>query len=242
MENSSGRVDTVDGNNRGGGPDSRNDTTASSSSSPTPSAYRLFGRQVTVHQYMGGGKAADVFLWKKRHVSIGVIVVATVAWFLFERSGLPFLTICSDVLLILVVLLFLRANFADLVNKQPQSLPELVVSEEMVNNAAASFRVKINNVLLMAHDITLGKDFRVFFQVVVCLWLLSVIGSYISFFTLAYAGTILSITIPALYNKYEEHVDKYCGVIHNKLSQHYKIVDENVISRIPQSISKDKDA
>lgn len=39
------------------------------------------------------------------------------------------------------------------------------MSEEMVNNAAASFRVKINNVLLMAHDITLGKDFRVFFKV-----------------------------------------------------------------------------
>lgn len=35
----------------------------------------------------------------------------------------------------------------------------------MVNNAAASFRVKINNVLLMAHEITLGKDFRLFFKV-----------------------------------------------------------------------------
>lgn len=44
-------------------------------------------------------------------------------------------------------------------------LPELVLSEEMVNNAAASFRVKINNLLLMAHDITLGKDFRLFFKV-----------------------------------------------------------------------------
>lgn len=46
-----------------------------------------------------------------------------------------------------------------------QSLPELVLSEEMVNNVAASFRVKINYVLLMAHDITLGKDFRLFFKV-----------------------------------------------------------------------------
>ncbi|XP_048446835.1 reticulon-like protein B16 isoform X3 [Pyrus x bretschneideri] len=110
-------------------------------------AYRLFGRQESVHNCLGG---------------------------------------CQDVLLILVVLLFLRANYAVYRNKQLQTLPELVISEEMVNNAAASFRVKINNVLLMAHDITLGKDFRLFFKVVVWLWLFSVIGSFFSFFTLAY--------------------------------------------------------
>lgn len=54
-------------------------------------------------------------------------------------------------------------------------------------------------------------------------------------------GTILSTTVPALYNKYEEHVDKYFGKIHRKFSKHYKIVDESVIRRIPQSFSKDKD-
>lgn len=60
--------------------------------------------------------------------------------------------------------------------RQPRQLPELVLSEEMVNNAAASFRVKVNNMLMIAHDITLGKDFRLFFQVsyyaIVSLWLL----------------------------------------------------------------------
>ncbi len=49
--------------------------------------------------------------------------------------------------------------------RQPRPLPELVLSEEMVSNAAASFRVKVNNMLMIAHDITLGKDFRLFFQV-----------------------------------------------------------------------------
>ncbi|GLT46022.1 hypothetical protein SLA2020_198130 [Shorea laevis] len=207
----------------------------------TPAAYRLFGRQGSVHQFIGGGKVADILLWKQRGVSFGIIVVATVAWLAFEYSGLPFLLICSDILLILIVLLFIHANYAALRNRQLRPLPELELSEEMVNNAAASFRVKINNVLLMAHDITLGKDFRLFFKVVVCLWLLSAIGSYYSFFTLAYIGTILSITVPALYSKYEEHVDKYCGLIHRKLSQHYKIVDESVISRIPRSLSDIKD-
>uniref|UniRef100_A0A5B7BH36 Reticulon-like protein n=1 Tax=Davidia involucrata TaxID=16924 RepID=A0A5B7BH36_DAVIN len=224
-----------------GDADGRNNTCCTSSTSGN-SSYRLFGRQTSIHQMMGGGKAADVMLWKRQHVSCGIIVVATIAWLLFERSGLSFLSICSDVLLILIVLLFIRANYAVFRNKQLQSLPELVLSEEMVNNAAASFRVKINYVLLMAHDITLGKDFRLFFKVVVCLWLLSVIGSVISFFTLAYIGTILSVTVPALYNRYEDHVDRYAGLIHQKFSKHYKIVDESVMSRFPRSLSKDKDS
>lgn len=54
-------------------------------------------------------------------------------------------------------------------------------------------------------------------------------------------GTIISITVPALYSKYEEHVDKYFGIIHRKFSKHYKLVDENVIRRIPPGLSKDKE-
>ncbi|XP_021297034.1 reticulon-like protein B16 [Herrania umbratica] len=223
------------------GEESRNQTIPSTSSTTSSGGYRLFGRQGSLHQFLGGGKGADILLWKRWQNSFGVIVVATVAWLIFERSGLPFLSICSDVLLILIVLLFVRANYAAFRNRQLQTLPELELSEEMVNNAAASFRVKINNVLLMAHDITLGKDFRLFFKVVICLWLLSAIGSYCSFFTLAYIGTILSITIPVFYNKYEERVDKCCGMIHRKFSQHYKIVDESVTNRIPRSLFKEKD-
>ncbi|EOY20147.1 Reticulon family protein [Theobroma cacao] len=223
------------------GEESRNQTISSTSSTTSSGGYRLFGRQGSLHQFLGGGEVADILLWKRWRDSFGVIVVATVAWLIFEQSGLPFLSICSDVLLILIVLLFVRANYAALRNRQLQTLPELELSEEMVNNAAASFRVKINNVLLMAHDITIGKDFRLFFKVVICLWLLSAIGSYCSFFTLAYIGTILSITIPVFYNKYEERVDKCCGMIHRKFSQHYKIVDESVTNRIPRSLFKEKD-
>ncbi|KAK1312313.1 Reticulon-like protein B16 [Acorus calamus] len=205
------------------------------------SVYRLFDRQRSMHQIIGGGKAADVLLWKRWGISFGIIVVATIAWLLFERSGLSFLLISSDVLLILIVVQFVWGNIAVLLKKQLQPLPELVLSEEMVNSAAASFRVKINNMLLMAHDITLGKDFKLFFKVVVCLWLLSVVGSFFSFFTLAYIGTVISITIPALYNKYEERVDRYAGFVHQKFSKHYKIVDENIISRLPRRFTKDKD-
>lgn len=208
----------------------------------TSSSCSSSGCQSSIHQIIGGGAAADVILWKRGHVSFAIIIVATVLWLLFEHSGLSFLSICSNVLLILVVLLFLRANYSEIRNEQPQTLPELVLSEEMVNSTAASLRVKINYALLTAHYITLGKDFRLFFKVVVCLWLLSVIGSFFSFFTLAYIGTIISITVPVLYSKYEERVDRYAGLIHRKFSKHYRIVDDSVTNRIPRDLSKDKDS
>ncbi|KAG2305911.1 hypothetical protein Bca52824_025659 [Brassica carinata] len=228
------------------------------------SDYRLLGRQVTVHQFMGGGKGesflsifqfiivykiefwqvetADLLLWRRRNHSLGVIVLSTAAWLTFELSRLPFLSVSSDVLLIGIIISFLHAQVSAFRNRQADSLPELVLSEEMVNTTAASFRVKLNHLLVMAHDVTVGNDFRLFFKVVICLWLLSAIGTYISFCTLVYIGTILSVTIPALYSKYQSNVDKCCGLIHRQLSHQYKLVDENVISRLSWSLSKDKDS
>ena len=55
-------------------------------------------------------------------------------------------------------------------------------------------------------------------------------------------GTILLITIPALYNKYDEPVDRYCGMIQKQFSKHYKIVDESVFSKLPHNLTKDKDS
>jgi hypothetical protein len=52
----------------------------------------------------------------------------------------------------------------------------------------------------------------------------------------------MMITVPALYKKYGDYVDKCCGVIHHQFSKHYRIVDENVIDRLPHNTSKDKDS
>ncbi|CAH8359639.1 unnamed protein product [Eruca vesicaria subsp. sativa] len=128
----------------------------------TSEDYRLLGRQVTVHQFMG---AADLLLWRKRNHSLGVIVLSTVAWLIFEFSGLPFLSVSSDVLLIVVIMSFVLARASGFRSRHVNSLPELVLSEEMVNSAAASFRVKLNHLLVMAHDVTVGNDFRLFFKV-----------------------------------------------------------------------------
>ncbi|KAI4370495.1 hypothetical protein MLD38_018845 [Melastoma candidum] len=187
---------------------------APGSSPARNSQYRLCGRQSTVRQCMGGG--LDVLLWKRRHVSFGLIVATTVAWVIFERQ----------------ISQFIETDHYQ--NYQSWS------SQKIWSQMPLSFRVKINSLLLTAHDITLGKDFRLFFKVVICLWLLSVVGSYFSFFSLAYIGTLLSITIPALYSKHEAPVDKCFSLLHRKFSHHYKIVNENFNSKLPRSLAKNK--
>lgn len=55
------------------------------------------------------------------------------------------------------------------------------------------------------------------------------------------SGTIISITVPALYSKYRTSVDKCYGVIHQKFSDNYKIMDESFLCKVPRSLSKEKD-
>jgi hypothetical protein len=60
-------------------------------------------------------------------------------------------------------------------------------------------------------------------------------------FSVWMTGTIALVTVPALYHRHQEPVDRYAGMLHRNFSRHYKIVDENVISRLPRSFIRDKD-
>ncbi|KAG6737692.1 hypothetical protein POTOM_059220 [Populus tomentosa] len=83
MDNSSDVIDTVSGN---GGGDSRNDAAASTSSdASSPIAitcgYRLFDRQDSLHQLMGGGKDTSLLTrtpnsWQKIAKVVGGVKLA----------------------------------------------------------------------------------------------------------------------------------------------------------------------
>lgn len=60
--------------------------------------------------------------------------------------------------------------------------------------------------------------------------------------SLIVTGTLMMITIPALYSKYGNYVDKCCGIINHQFSKHYRIVDESVFNRLPHNMSKDKES
>ncbi|KAH9325591.1 hypothetical protein KI387_005769, partial [Taxus chinensis] len=189
---------------------------------------RLFNRQSSIHEVLGGGIGADVMLWRRKNASIGILVGAAAAWILFEKSGYTFLSLAANVFLLLVTILFVWATAAALIGRPPPPLPELELSEEMVNETASLIRSQANFLFRVANDIALGKDPKLFFKVAVYLWLISTIGGWFDFLTLGYTSLVILLTVPALYEKYEEHVDRYAGIALKELRKVYVKINGHV--------------
>ncbi|XP_042481846.1 reticulon-like protein B11 [Macadamia integrifolia] len=201
-------------------------------SSPPP-------RRKSVHQALGGSAIADALLWKRWSVGAFLLVTATSCWFLFEWAGYSPLSLVSNVLLLLVVILFFWAKSASLLNRPLPPLPDLEVSDDFVGKAADVARLWMNRILEVAHDISLGGDVKLFLQVVFGLWMISYIGSLFSFLSLVYIGILVSLTLPALYDKYQDHVDDKLSKTHKVLLSHYRKID-NILSKIPRPMNKEK--
>ncbi|KAK8952046.1 Reticulon-like protein B12 [Platanthera zijinensis] len=143
-------------------------------------------RRISFHEILGGGLVADVILWRKRHVTVGIILGSFSSWVVFELSRYTLLFLVSRVLLLLVTIFFVWAKAAGALNRPPPSIPELHISKEVMNEAAEFLRTKINSILSISRDVALGRESVLFYKVSACLWLISFISSRTDFLTLAY--------------------------------------------------------
>ncbi|KAJ6750245.1 hypothetical protein OIU85_000843 [Salix viminalis] len=196
------------------------------------SSSRLFNRQRTVHEIFGGGFVADVILWRQMNITIGVLLAALSSWVVFERSGYTLLSLVSSVLLLLAVILFLWAKSAAILNRPPPPLPRLHLSEETVTEVASLIRTRVNALLSISQDIALGKDTKLFLKVAAYLLLISVVGVLTDFLTLGYASLLIVLTIPALYERYEDYLDRYAEMVFKKSHQLYLKFDAECTGRV----------
>lgn len=60
---------------------------------------------------------ADVILWRRKDLTVGILVVTFASWVVFERSGYTVLSLVSSVLLLLFSVLFLWAKSAAILNR-----------------------------------------------------------------------------------------------------------------------------
>ncbi|XP_009786417.1 reticulon-like protein B12 [Nicotiana tabacum] len=197
---------------------------------------RLFNRQRSLHQILGGGFVADVVLWRRKDVTVGILVITLFAWVVFEISGYTLLSLVSSVFLLLFTILFLWAKSAAILNRPAPPLPHLYLSEEMVNEAACFVRNHINMLLSASEDIALGKDTNMFVKVSVGLMLVSVIGGLTDFLTLGYTSIVIVLTVPALYEKYEDQVDACVLMAYRKLRLFYFKFDAVCVSKVQRLI------
>ncbi|KAI7739293.1 hypothetical protein M8C21_026628, partial [Ambrosia artemisiifolia] len=152
----------------------------------TSSDRLLFNRQATVHHLLGAGLFADVILWRDKNVTITILIITLASWMMFEKSDYTLLSYVSNVLLLLLTILFLWAKSAQILNRPTPPIPHLQLSEETVSEVATIIRDRTNMLLSVSYDIALGKDPKMFLKVAAYLVLISVIGSLTDFRTLCY--------------------------------------------------------
>ncbi|KAK4481001.1 hypothetical protein RD792_011869 [Penstemon davidsonii] len=196
------------------------------------SSDRLFNRVRTNHEILGGSLVADVMLWRQKNITVGILVVTLASWLVFEISGYTLLTLSSSVFLLLFTILFLWAKSAAILNRPAPPLPHLYLSEEKVNEVATLIRDHVNIVLSVSEDIAFGRDSRMFVKIALSLLVISVIGSLTDFFTLCYTSLVLLLTVPALYERYENNIDTYALKGYKKMQRLYVRLDEECITKI----------
>lgn len=221
---------------------SDSDSEKKSSSSPTVKSkiYRLFGREKPVHKVFGGGKPADIFLWRNKKISAGVLGVATAIWVLFELLEYHLLTLVCHILILSLAVLFLWSNATTFLNKSPPKFPEVHLPEDLTLQIANAFRLEINQALVVLRSIASGRDLKKFIAIIAGLWVLSILGSSCNFLTLFYIVFVLLHTVPVLYEKYEDKVDPFAEKAAIELKKQYAVFDAKVLTKIPRGPLKDK--
>ncbi|KAF0927281.1 hypothetical protein E2562_031486 [Oryza meyeriana var. granulata] len=225
---------------RGGSSSSSSDSDGERTAAVKAKIYRLLGREKPVHSVLGGGKPADLFLWRNKKISAGVLAGATAIWLLFEVMDYHLLTLLCHCIILTLAILFLWSNASTFINKSPPNIPEVKIPEDLAVNVARSLRFEINRGFATLREIGQGHDLKKFLIVIAGLWILSVLGSCCNFLTLFYIVFMVLYTVPVLYEKYEDKIDAFGEKAMIELKKYYAIFDEKCLSKIPKGPSKNK--
>ncbi|KAG8488920.1 hypothetical protein CXB51_016867 [Gossypium anomalum] len=233
-----------------------------SPSSVKAKIYRLFGRERPLHHVLGGGKPADVLLWRNKKISAGVLGGATAVWVLFELIEYHLLTLLRHISILCLAVLFLWT---------PPRIPQVHLPGEPFLQIASALTIELNQALKLLRDIASGRNLKKFLVVVAAFWVLSDVGSWCNFLTLFYTcndtGLLLLVpssfiytnvilnfdpsslwksafvllhTVPVLYEKYEDKVDPFAEKAVIEIKKQYAVFDAKVLSKIPTGPLKTK--
>ncbi|XP_077253280.1 reticulon family protein [Tasmannia lanceolata] len=195
---------------------------------------RLFGRQKPLHAVLGGGKSADMLLWRNKKISSSVLLGATAMWVLFEWLNYNFITLVCAALAIGMLVLFVWTNASGLLNRSPSRVPRLVLPKELFVNVAVNVGAEVNRFLIFLQDAATGKNMKQFLAIVTSLCVAAIIGSWCNFLTVLYIGFVAAHTLPVLYERYEDQVDNFVYNALGQFQRQYQRLDSGVLRKIPK--------
>ncbi|XP_016556461.2 reticulon-like protein B4, partial [Capsicum annuum] len=131
--------------------------------------------------------AADVFLWRNKKISIRFLGGVTTIWVLFEVVEYHLLTLLCQGLIIALAGLFLWSNNSTFIHKSAPHILKVHIPEKLVLEFASALRNEVNRALAVLREIAARKDLKIFFMVIVGLWIASILGGCCDFLTLFYS-------------------------------------------------------
>ncbi|XP_010036176.2 reticulon-like protein B8 [Eucalyptus grandis] len=203
--------------------------------SAAPQPNRLLKRQKTVHHVLGGGKSADVLLWRNKKISGSVLAGATAIWVLFEWLNYHFLTLLFIALVLVMLAQFVWASVSGFFSWSSSEVPRLKIPEELFVNIGMVVGSEVNRALGFLQDVASRKDLKQFLVVVASLWAAAIIGSWCNFLTVLYVGFVAMHTLPVLYEQYEDQVDSFVSQLLGQFRNHYQKLDAGIISKIAKA-------
>lgn len=201
---------------------------------------KLFGREKSVHRILGGGKSADVLLWRNKKISSSVLVAATAVWVVFEWLNYHFLTMVCFGLVAMMLIQFVWSNASGILKGSTSVVPRLVLADDLFVNIAVSIGAQINQFLGFIQDVACGRNVKQFIMVFAGLWAAAIIGSWCNFLTVLYIGFISAHTLPVVYEKYDDQIDDFIQQVLGQVQSHYRKLDKGVLSKIPKGNLKSK--
>ncbi|KAF9611422.1 hypothetical protein IFM89_032091 [Coptis chinensis] len=178
----------------------------------------------------------DIMLWRKKRVSASILAIATATWVALEVYQFNFLTIASWASMAIVVLLFFWGNLARLLGRQEPNVPDFIASEQTTLKTAHTLKGLLEDTLRWMVRKGVTSEWYEFVGIVAALYVLSKIGSWFDLLTLLYIGVVMGLTVPLIYEKYEdkikgtwERMKVQCRRLHTKF-------DEKVLTKMKQKV------
>ncbi|WCJ31064.1 Reticulon-like protein B13 [Euphorbia peplus] len=183
----------------------------------------------------------DIFLWRRKKLSLSVLVISTATWLLLDVYKFNFVTVASWAAMAVVTSLFIYGNLVRLFGKEEAKMPGMEISEQRTLEAANSVRRMIERGVGWMLNVSAEKEWFVFVRVVAVLWVLAYVGRFFDFLTLAYIGIVGGMSIPLIYEKNEERIKRFDESVRMKARRCYETVDEKVVKQVMNKVSNVKD-